>query len=288
MLQDMDDASWNFYWKAERAIQEECVFAKSSNAMLEIGALRLLDERHDDWELYTSDDLPPVLKLVQLIARRAQADTPASTRGPKRQVALRQWTSSLCDLWEAFGRAVTVDYQAGQASSQTYDFLQRLLRPLDGGAVRYLATVLREERTRRPRDQRAPVHGCAERRPQRLPLSARHRRRARNPAAPTAARGAMPRRGSSEGDVEPRPVPAGHSARTPAAHPMAAARPRSTRRRRQGPCRRRRRTKSRRSCRHSDGLKCLGPAVPACRRWTRWKTAAVRAGPVRRTPRRDP
>ena len=149
LLDNMDDASWNSFWRAEDDIQQECVFQRSSPAMLEIGALRLVNEEQDDWEFYTRDDFPPVLKLAVLIARRARADLPAPVRGPKRQIALRRWVSSLCDLWESFGKTVTVTYEAGQARSETYEFLERLLKPLDQEALRYLATVLREERTRR-------------------------------------------------------------------------------------------------------------------------------------------
>jgi hypothetical protein len=64
---------------------------------------------------------------VSLSQGLEQPRKPGSSRspsGPKRQVILRQWVSSICDLWESFGRAVTIDYQAGQASSKTYEFLE--------------------------------------------------------------------------------------------------------------------------------------------------------------------
>jgi hypothetical protein len=81
VLDDLDDVSTGFYKRTEMTIQEECVFRRISTTMLEIGALRLVNEERDEWEFYTSADLFPVLKLVELIARRAQADLPASTHG---------------------------------------------------------------------------------------------------------------------------------------------------------------------------------------------------------------
>jgi hypothetical protein len=67
LLDNMDDASWNSFWRAEDDIQQECVFQRSSPAMLEIGALRLVNEEQDDWEFYTRDDFPPVLKLAERV-----------------------------------------------------------------------------------------------------------------------------------------------------------------------------------------------------------------------------
>jgi hypothetical protein len=150
LLQDMDDASWNYFSRAEQDLQEECVFQRTSPAMLEIGALTLVDDERDHWTFYTRDDFPPVLKLAALYAQRARATIPAPRRGPKSQRALRQWTRSLCDLWVSLGKPVTVD-QANPGSSATFRFLEALLRKLDEEAVESLPNVLREERTRRRR-----------------------------------------------------------------------------------------------------------------------------------------
>jgi hypothetical protein len=151
-LANMDDASWNSFWRAEDDLIEECIFGGSS-AMQKIGAHWQTDRLEDAWEFYTSADAPPVLRLIRLICERARANMGAPRRGPKRRVALRRWAAKVLDFWEGeLRQAVTIDYQAGQASSRTYRFLERLLTPLDPSAVRSLATVLREEPTRRRRD----------------------------------------------------------------------------------------------------------------------------------------
>jgi hypothetical protein len=150
-LENIDDASWAFFWRAEQDLLDECIDGRSS-AMREIGAYRQTDRLEDAWEFYTHEDAPPILRLIRLICERARADMRAPSRGPKRRVALRRWATKLLDFWEGdLGRPVTVDYQRGQASSDSYRFLERVLRPLDPSAVRSLATVLREERTRRRR-----------------------------------------------------------------------------------------------------------------------------------------
>ena len=150
-LQKIDDASWNSFWRAEQDLLDECIDGRSS-AMREIGAYWQTDHEEDAWEFHTSADATPVLRLIRLICERARADMRAPSRGPKRRVALRRWAAKVLDLWEGeLGQTVTVDYQAGRASSKTYRFLERLLTPLDPSAVRFLATVLREERTLRRR-----------------------------------------------------------------------------------------------------------------------------------------
>lgn len=149
LLDEIDDASWNYFWRAEQSIIDEAIEGRSS-AMQEIGAFRQTDPLEDAWEFYTHEDAPPVLRLVRLVCERARTDMPAPSRGPKRQIALRRWTVKMLDFWAGeLGREVTIDYQAGSASSETYALLECLLKPLDPQVVRYLATVLREERTRR-------------------------------------------------------------------------------------------------------------------------------------------
>jgi hypothetical protein len=149
--EEADDISWRLFKKLEQDIQEECVFQKSSTAMQDLGALKRIDEESDTWEMYTTDDLPPSLKLNILIAQRAERELPAPPRRTKGQTALRRWARSLCDWWEGkLGKAVTID-QANPGSSETFRFLEALLKPLDPKAVAYLPSVLREERTRRRR-----------------------------------------------------------------------------------------------------------------------------------------
>ena len=149
LLEQADDISCGRYRKFEQEILEECAFLKSSTAMQDIGALRLIDPENDTWEMYTTDDLPPLLKLAMLITHRAEREAPTPKRGTKGLIALRRWVRSLCDLWEGkLGQVVTID-PANPGSSETFRFLEALLEPLDPKAVGYLPTVLREERSRR-------------------------------------------------------------------------------------------------------------------------------------------
>jgi uncharacterized protein (DUF736 family) len=119
-LEEADDISRKLHRKFEEDIQEECVFQRSSTAMQDVGALKLVDRENDLWEMQTTGDLPPLLRLTGLICQRAERELPTSPRRREGEIALCRWTRSLCDLWEdKFRRRVTFD-QANPGSSAIF------------------------------------------------------------------------------------------------------------------------------------------------------------------------